>query len=359
MRRFALLWLGATGTFLFADDVRLNQIQVIGTHNSYHIAPAPGVKSLIATIKGDLASSLDYTHRPLPEQFGALGIRQIELDVFADPKGGLFSKPIARTRGTGDLGPDPNENRVLDRPGFKVLHVQEIDFRTTVPTLQEGLSQIAKWSAAHPKHVPIMVQLELKDQAQPLLPTKPVPFSDDMLGELEVTIRAAFSSDRLIEPRSDMAKVIATSGWPTLESCRGKVMFVLDNEGTIGARYRAGNWRKPGESAVLFALRDESDPAAAVFKINDPVADFDRIQRLVKKGYMIRTRADADTVEARKNSVTRRDKAFASGAHWISTDFPEARTDLSPYLVRFDGGRTMRLNPLTAPGRSGDLEMKP
>lgn len=359
MRRIALLLLGATCSFLSADDVRLNQIQVIGTHNSYHIAPAPGIKSLIATIKSDLASSLDYTHRPLPEQFETLGIRQIELDVFADPKGGLFSRPSARTRGIGDVGPDPNENRVLDRPGFKVLHVQDIDFRTTVPTLEEALLQIAKWSVANPKHVPIMVQLELKDQAQPLLPTKLVPFSDDMLGELEATIRRAFSTDRLIEPRSDMAKVIATTGWPSLDTCRGKVMFVLDNEGTIGERYRAGKWRKPAESAVLFALRDESDPAAAVFKINDPVADFDRIQRLVKKGFLIRTRADADTVEARKNSVTRRDKAFASGAHWISTDFPEARTDLPPYRVQFDGGRTVRFNPLTAPERSGDLEMKP
>src|SRR5947209_5695715 len=72
-----------------AAELRLNQIQVIGTHNSYHLAPAPAVLELIATAGRSRAEGLDYTHRPLREQFARLGIRQIELDVFADPKGGL------------------------------------------------------------------------------------------------------------------------------------------------------------------------------------------------------------------------------------------------------------------------------
>ena len=37
--------------------------------------------------------SLEYGHRPLPEQLSRLGIRQVELDIFADPKGGLFAEP--------------------------------------------------------------------------------------------------------------------------------------------------------------------------------------------------------------------------------------------------------------------------
>ena len=78
-----------------AGDPRLNQIQVIGTHNSYHIAPAPTVLGLIAAGGRRNAEALDYTHRPLAEQFSQLGIRQIELDVFADPKGGLFASPSA------------------------------------------------------------------------------------------------------------------------------------------------------------------------------------------------------------------------------------------------------------------------
>ena len=70
-----------------ADDLRLNQIQVVGTHNSYHIAPAPAVKTLLNTLRKGWVEQIDYTHRPLTEQFEKLGIRQVELDVFADQKG--------------------------------------------------------------------------------------------------------------------------------------------------------------------------------------------------------------------------------------------------------------------------------
>src|SRR5215213_8070474 len=129
---------------LRADDLRLNQIQVIGSHNSYHVAPAPAVMDLIAVTGWQRAESLDYTHRPLPEQFDKLGVRQIELDVYADPKGGLFARPAARDmvkKGGKDPGPDPNAAGVLDKPGFKVLHVPDIDYVSTVPTFAAGLQQ--------------------------------------------------------------------------------------------------------------------------------------------------------------------------------------------------------------------------
>src|SRR4051812_10844486 len=94
-----------------AGEGRLNEIQVIGSHNSYHIAPAPPVMALLSATQPKAARSLAYTHRPLAEQFAAQGIRQIELDVFADPEGGRFAEPKAwRTlQALGrDPGPDPD-----------------------------------------------------------------------------------------------------------------------------------------------------------------------------------------------------------------------------------------------------------
>src|SRR4051812_8511750 len=84
------------GTTSGADEIRLNQVQVIGSHNSYHIAPHPSVMKFIAESGRGRAEGLDYTHRPLAEQFSRLKIRQIELDVFADPKGGHYASPSAR-----------------------------------------------------------------------------------------------------------------------------------------------------------------------------------------------------------------------------------------------------------------------
>jgi hypothetical protein len=93
-------------------------------------------------------------------------------------------------------------------------------------------------------------------------------------------------------------------------------------------------------------------------KDNDAVEDFDRIQRLVKAGFLVRTRADADTVEARTNDTRRRAKALASGAQFISTDYPEANPAFSPYAVRFDEGIVVRINPVNGdPSLRGvDLE---
>ena len=80
----------------------------------------------------------------------------------------------------------------------------------------------------------------------------------------------------------------------------------------------------------------------------DPLTDFDRIQSLVRRGFIVRTRADADTVEARTGDVTRRDRAFASGAQLISTDYYQEATHFGTnYVVALPGG--MRCNPLLRP----------
>jgi hypothetical protein len=47
----------------------------------------------------------------------------------------------------------------------------------------------------------------------------------------------------------------------------------------------------------------------------------DRIPALVKAGYLVRSRADIDTDEARRGDGTRRDRTLASGAQIVSTDY--------------------------------------
>ena len=355
-RRFAGIAFFVSAVCGYAAEPRLNQIQVVGTHNSYHVAPTPAVKSLIRQIRKGWVEQIDYTHLPLAEQFETLGIRQIELDVFADPKGGLFAKPSGREMAKGDVGPalDP----ALAKPGFKVLHVQDLDYRSTVPTFAAGLAEVRAWSKAHPRHVPVMVLVELKDTAIPGLRTKPVPYDAALLDAIDAEIRAAFPADSLITPDTvrgthrTLRHAVTTAGWPTLDAARGKVMFLLDNEGRIGDLYRKD--RPSLKGRAMFALCPEADDAAVAFKLNDPVAEFDRIQRLVKAGYLVRTRADADMAEARKNDTTRRDKAFASGAQFVSTDFPEARADLSPYVVKLPSGGVARVNPVNG-GAAGPI----
>src|SRR5256885_16951693 len=72
--------------------VRLNQIQVIGSHNSYHSGFAPSERKYMEMKNPRALHSLDYSHAPLPDQLSG-GVRQIEIDVFSDAKGGRFSHP--------------------------------------------------------------------------------------------------------------------------------------------------------------------------------------------------------------------------------------------------------------------------
>ena len=67
------------GTQATGGEPRLNQLQVIGSHNSYHVAPDGAIRELLVSRNVQRAQGLDYTHRPLAEQFATLGIRQVEL----------------------------------------------------------------------------------------------------------------------------------------------------------------------------------------------------------------------------------------------------------------------------------------
>jgi hypothetical protein len=272
---------------------------------------------------------------------------------------------LARTilQGIGkDPGPDPNPDGRLNKPGFKVFHIQDIDYCSTVTTFAEALRQVHDWSAAHPRHVPILVLVELKDEAVAALPTRPWTFGKAELEGIDAEIRAVFSSNDLLAPdhvrgtRATLRDAVKANGWPALEESRGKVLFALDNEGPLRDLYLADH--PTLEERAMFVTVEPDHPAAAWMKRNDPVRDFDEIRGLVKAGFLVRTRADADTSEARKNDPTRREKALASGAQFISTDFPEPRPEVSGYRVRLPGDIVARANPVSGdPSLEGvDLE---
>jgi len=348
-----------------AGEPRLNQIQVIGSHNSYHIAADPGVMSLIAAGGARRAESIDYTHPPLAEQFSQLGTRQVELDVYSDPSGGLFASPSARKvlKGLGkDPGPDPNVQGVLGKPGLKVLHVPDVDFRSTAPTFVAALKQIRTWSQANPRHIPILILVELKDEAIPSLPTHPVRFGREEIDTVDVEILSVFAKTEIVTPDrirgrfATLPEAIRAQGWPALDEVRGLVLFALDNEGSMRDRYLEGHEALKGR--VMFASVAPTNPAAAWFKINDPVKDFDRIQHLVREGYLVRTRADADTRQARTGDVTQRDKALASGAQFVSTDYPRPDRRFTDYCVRFPDGQVARSNPVSGDPTWGQIDLE-
>lgn len=346
-----------TADTLIPDELRLHQMQLIGTHNSYHIAPADSVGQLIRLAGESVLQGLQYTHRPIVEQLRDLQIRQLELDLFADPEGGLFATPLGRTlamNAGADPGPDPGRGGVLNRPGIKILHAPGFDFLSNVSSLRSALEQIQAWSEGAPEHLPLMILLELKESVPNPTGVNLVPWTEVRLRELEAEIRsvlppaACFVPDDLKQVGDQTVRdAVRKRGWPQVGGLRGKVFFCLDNEGDFVRRYLESV--PSGQTPMLFVSVPPDHPRAAWMKRNDPVGQFREIQELVRTGFLVRTRADADTREARGNQTLRRDRAIASGAQYISTDFPEPVPSFSEYQVRWPDGRTAVRNRLLFP----------
>jgi hypothetical protein len=342
------------------DCVRVNQIQVLGTHNSYHLAPKPAVLETM----GARSQGLEYTHKPLTEQLSALGIRQFELDVFADPEGGRYANPSA-FKLTGDRV-DP----VMAKPGFKVFHVQDLDVRSTCPTLVACLSEIKAWSLANPGHVPVLVLIEAKDTAIKSRPNfdfvTPHPIGAKELDALDAEIRGVFGPDHVLTPdrvrgtHATLDEALRKEGWPTLRHARGKIILALDNTDQHRDDYLQGHPSLQGR--MLFVTAPDKDPASAFLKLNEARAAAEaRISERVKAGFLVRTRADEPTAEARSGDTTRRDSAFRSGAQFVSTDYPEVSPFGSGYIARLPGaeGLIARCNPINAPAGCRDEWLEP
>jgi hypothetical protein len=49
----------------------------------------------------------------------------------------------------------------MARPGFKVLHVPDIDFRSNVLTFRDALRELKTWSDANPRHLPVAILVSM------------------------------------------------------------------------------------------------------------------------------------------------------------------------------------------------------
>jgi hypothetical protein len=369
MKASAVFALLLTLPLLCAADpppLKLNQVQVLGTHNSYRIRPPAALwqflQKLPARTGAGNPADLDYAHPPLPDQFEA-GAHSIELDLYADPQGGRFVKRMGMALTSEPVEAPEPERTELSQPGTKILHVPDIDFGTTCHSLRTALSQIKTWSEAHPQHLPVFVLLETKDETvKQKLPlpglTEAAPWDAAACETLDAEIREVLDESKVFRPdqlrgaHPTLEAAALAGAWPSLDAMRGKVLFVM--EGVAPETYAAGRPSLAGRWCFIYGEPGRAETAFLI--LNDAVRQRETIARRVREGYMVRTRADSGTREARSGKTTRRDAAFASGAHIISSDYlqPDARGGKEPgwttYKAVFPGGGTARPNPVTAHG---------
>ena len=286
------------------DRLRLNEIQVLGTHNSYHVHGQP------ITIP-----FLDYTLPPLGDQL-ALGVRQFELDIHYNQGNGM-----------------------------KVYHLPALDFGTTCEYFVDCLSILKDWSDAHPGHQPLVVFVEPKDELD----------SDKLAGhdaEVEDEILAVWPRERIVAPDdvrggyATLNDALIEDGWPALGETRDKALFICFDSGEFRDQYVETDPVLAGR--LLFPRGDFDEPWGCFKNIDDPIEEPDRINEAVDDGFLIRTRADANCAEAYGNDTRRQQAAMETGAQFISTDFPVPHPDTG-YMFTIPDGTPSRCNPRIAP----------
>lgn len=318
-------------------NLRVNDLLTVGTHNSYKRAIPPADYRLIAAANARGAQELDYAHKALTAQLDA-GAREIEIDVVYDPQGGRYASPLIAARTHTTL--DPAWVRAMRQPGFKVLHVPDVDVRSSCVTFKACLGIVRSWSLAHPRHVPITILINAKDGKTVPGGTPLLSFDEAAYDALDAEVRAVLPPAQLLTPDDvqgaypTLRAAVLDDNWPTLGKARGRILFALDESPEKVATYRGT--RASLEGRVMFINTDEQSPAAAYLTLNRPVEDGERIARAVRAGFLVRTRADEGTWQARGDDTAHRDIALRSGAQAVSTDYLWADP-------RFPGSYTVRL----------------
>ena len=330
------------------DSLKLNQIQCIGSHNSYKQAIDPALFSLLKRTDSLRFKAIEYSHISLTDQLN-FGLQNLEIDVYADAKGGKYAHPLGLVLAKGQQPYDVDG--VMNEPGFKVFHIQDIDFRSSCPTFNGCLAELKRWSDAHPNHYPVFITMNAKDDTikKPGF-TIPEPFTAPVYNQLDSVILAGLGRSKVITPDNvrgtmpTLEAAVLAGNWPTMQSAKGKFLFVLDETGSKRTAYIAGH---PSlKNRVLFTNSEPATPEAAFVILNNSIEDQSQIQALVKKGYIVRTRADSDTKQARLNDKRNFEAACQSGAQIITTDY-YARSQFFPsdYVVHFANGTYLRPNP--------------
>jgi hypothetical protein len=279
----------------FADDtfgkLSVNHLQFLGTHNSYHVTPAiPFSKTFI------------YTHDKIINQLHR-GVRHFEFDSHFD--------------------------RITNR--WVVYHIAIVDSSTNCgDCLCDCLGEVKKWSDQNSNHTVMVIFLEPKT----IFNAHPFCTGDDayIFHRMESEVLSVFPLDQIIVPDqirgnfTSLRSAVITRGWPSVESTRGKFMFVLNfwSENMHCKQYYEN------KTHPLFFMRTNGDDDNAAFVEMGSVGNNIAIKNNLKRNYFVRTGVSSSQ-ESIKDCVD-------YGAQLLSTDI------FDPYLPNIT-----RCNPVLAP----------
>ena len=298
----------------FSDGVKINEIAVIGTHNSYQMLPTPQSrlheKILKVLYNGNMGTKYKFEMDSYTEQLEH-GIRNLEIDIEAVDKNGEIS--------------------------FVVSHEPIKDNTSSAYDFAEGLREIAMWSDHNPNHLPVYLLIEPKGNVPSVCHMQ--NFSIEYAKELDKITREVLG-DRLMTPKKLMGnyetfeEMRTADGWPTLKEAAGKIIVLLHPCDVTEDYINLDTSLSSQAIFPVLVFEDIERDCASFILDNEPEYAKENNKKTVdEKNLMVRTRADSYP------NFSDERYAFANecGSHIITTDYPPRTVRESDHTYTFDG----------------------
>lgn len=302
-----------------SDGIRMNEIVVLGTHNSYQFKATAPKRALMRTLQiislGAVENKAIFEMDTFTEQLEQ-GVRNLEIDIeTVDNK-----KDIS----------------------FTVTHDPVLDNVSSAYNLEKALEEVLLWSENNPGHLPVYLLIEPKDNVPSINNMKNfnVKYALELDNLLYNTLGdKLFTPEQVMGDFDNFETMRNADSWPTLEKSLEKIIVLLhpcevtedyiDVDPTIKTQkmfpmLRFDNIDKPYASFIL-----ENDPATATINKEKTVKE---------NNLMVRTRADDypdfsdERYAATKNC----------GSHIITTDYPPRSVRKNDHTYTFNG-KTIKL----------------
>lgn len=297
----------------YEDGVKLNELAVIGTHNSYQLltnTPKRLLKKIIKVVSFGLdTDKTEFEMDTITVQLEH-GVRKFELDLQTVDKDGDVS--------------------------FIVTHDPITDNVTSCYNLEKTLEEVSLWSDNNPGHLPVYLLIEPKANLTTIKNMK--NFNLTYALELDKLVKEALG-DRLLTPAEamgDFASFIdmrTADSWPTLKECAGKIIVLL-HPNAISQEYINTDPSIKTQSMFPVLGMERADESYASFILNNDAGSAAYHSSTVnEKNLIVRTRAD----EYPHFSDERYAQANASGAQIVTTDYPPRTVRENDHTYTFDG----------------------
>ena len=297
------------------DGVKLNEIAILGTHNSYQTLATKETRFLMNIIEAITfekfgLNTFDFEMDTLTEQL-EMGIRNVEIDIETLDK----------------------DNKIE----IKVTHNSIVDNASSAYDFTKAMEEIKLWSDNNPDHIPVIIIVEPKSFVIEVNGMK--KFSLDYAKEVDKILENTLG-DSLLTPK-DMLRDYASfkemrenDDWLTLKEAQGKILVLLHDCDVTESYIALDESIKTQKMFPMLRYDDRNESYTSFILENDAWnADSRKAESIDECKLIVRTRAD----KYPDYSDERYEVTENCGSQIITTDFPEKVNGNESHSYSFEG----------------------